>query len=82
MKDIIEQLNLHLVPQQVEAQAILPHNDEERTLLNLLNHDAQHIDELTRASAMEPHVVSATLTMMELKGMVRQIGPMQYVIAR
>lgn len=81
-QDIIEQLNLHLVPEQVEAQAILPHNDEERALLKHLTQEAQHIDELTRASEMEPHVVSATLTMMELKGMVRQIGPMQYVIAR
>jgi len=81
-KDIVEQLNLHLVPEQVEAQAVLPHNDEERILLKHLSHEAQHIDELIRTSEMESHVVSATLTMMELKGMVRQIGPMQYVIAR
>ena len=80
-KDIVEQLDLRMVPEHVEAQAILPNNDEERTLLKHLSQEAQHIDELTRASEMEPHVVSATLTMMELKGMVRQVGPMQYVIA-
>ena len=81
-KDIVEQLDLRMVPEHVEAQAILPTNDEERALLKHLSQEAQHIDELTRASEMEPHVVSATLTMMELKGMVRQVGPMQYVIAR
>ena len=80
-KDIVEQLDLRMVPEHVEAQAILPTNDEERTLLKYLSQEAQHIDELTRASEMEPHVVSATLTMMELKGMIRQVGPMQYVIA-
>jgi DNA processing protein len=82
VKDIIERLNLYMVPQHVEAQAVLPHNDEERALLALLSYEAQHIDELTRASSMQPHEVAATLTMMELKGMVRQIGPMQYVVTR
>ena len=81
-KDIVEQLDLRMVPEQVEAQEVLPHNDEERALLKHLSYEAQHIDELTRASEMEPHVVSATLTMMELKGMVRQVGPMLYVISR
>jgi hypothetical protein len=39
-------LNLFMVPQQVEMQAALPDNAEERTLLSLLSHDPRHIDAL------------------------------------
>ena len=39
INDILEQLNLFMVPEQVEAQAILPENAEERTLLSHLSYD-------------------------------------------
>lgn len=82
VNDILESLNLFMVPQHVEAQAILPDNIEEHTLIKLLSHEPTHIDVLIRDSAMEAPTVSATLTMMELKGMIRAIGGMQYILAR
>lgn len=82
VNDILERLNLFMVPQHMEAQAILPDNDEERVLLKLLSHEPTHIDELTRGSHMDASQVSATLTMMELKGMIRSLGGMQYVLVR
>ncbi len=81
INDILLNLNLYMVPQHAEAQAILPDNEEERALFALLNHEPRHIDELIRASTLPAHVVSATLTTMELKGMVRHSGGMQYVRA-
>jgi DNA processing protein len=80
--DIVDSLNIYMIPQQIEAQAILPDNAEEHALLALLSHEARHIDELTRTSALPANTVAATLTMMELKGMVKQIGSMHYVLAR
>lgn len=82
VNDILGNLNLYMVPQHVEAQAILPDNAEERTLLALLGHDACHIDDLIRESQLSANTVSASLTMMELKGMVKQVGGMQYILAR
>jgi DNA processing protein len=82
VKDILEALNLFLVPQQVEMQTVLPDNDEERTLLKLLSHDPCHVDELIRESGLATNIVTATLMAMELKGMIRQVGGMQYVLAR
>jgi DNA processing protein len=79
---IVEALNLFMIPQHVEMQAVLPDNDEERVLLKLISHEPCHIDELIRESRLATTTVSATLTMMELKGMIRQIGGMQYVLAR
>jgi len=80
--DILEALNLFMVPQQLEMQAVLPDNDEERVLLKLISHEPCHIDELIRESGLPTTTVSSTLTMMELKGMVKQVGGMQYVLAR
>ncbi len=75
-------LNLFMVPQQVEMQAALPDNAEERTLLSLLSHEPCHIDDLIRASELPTETVSATLSVMELKGMVKSAGGMQFVLAR
>ena len=82
VQDILMALNLFMVPQQVEMQTALPDNSEERTLLALLSHDPLHIDEIIRESGLPTTTVSSTLMTMELKGMIRQFGGMQYVLAR
>jgi hypothetical protein len=61
-------LNLFMLPQQVEMQAALPDNSEERTLLALLSYDPLHIDEIIRESGLPTTRVSSTLMMMELTG--------------
>lgn len=82
VKDIIESLNLFMIPRQIEMQSILPDNAEEKKLLDLLSHDPLHIDDLIRESELAANDVIAVLTMMELKGMIRQVGSMQYILAR
>ena len=47
VKDILEDLNLFMIPQQIEMQAILPDNDEENRLLAMLSHEPRHIDDLS-----------------------------------
>ncbi|MGH2495885.1 MAG: DNA-processing protein DprA [Ktedonobacteraceae bacterium] len=82
VRDIIEALNLFMIPHQIEMQAVLPDNAEEKQLLDLLSHDPLHIDDLIRESDLPTHDVIAVLTMMELKGMIKQVGSMQYMLAR
>ncbi len=82
VNDILEALNLFMVPQHVEMQAALPDNAEERTLLALLSHEPCHVDDLIRTSELPTKTVSATLQIMELKGMVKSVGGMQFVLAR
>jgi DNA processing protein len=82
VKDIVEALNLFMIPQQIEMQAILPDNEEEQRLLALLSHEPRHIDDLIRESDLPAMTVSSTLTMMELKGMVKQVSSLQFVLAR
>ncbi len=82
VKDILEELNLTMVAQQVETRAIIPDNEVEASLLKHLTTEPTHIDELGQATGLPASDLASTLTMMELKGMVRQVGAMNYVIAR
>ncbi len=82
VNDILFSLNLFMIPQQIEIQEILPENAEEQTLLALLSHEPVHIDEIIRDAGLPTMTVTSTLMMMELKGMVRQVGGMMYVLAR
>lgn len=80
--DILEELNLRSVVEQRAVQTALPDDPTERTLLSHLSADPTHIDVISRAAALPLPTVSATLALMELKGLVRQVGGMNYVTAR
>jgi DNA processing protein len=84
VNDVLAELNLHLVPQQLELRELLPENETEAALLALLEAggEARHVDELCRLSGLAVATVSGTLVMMELKGMVRLVGPMTYARER
>jgi DNA processing protein len=82
VNDILEELNIHMVQEKVAFQMALPESKEEAALLELLAGQPIHVDELSRQSGLSSQVVSSTLTMMELKGMVQQAGRMHYVMAR
>src|ERR687886_3019368 len=77
-RDILEELKMDMVSEHVEAARSLPADPTERMLLDFLQDSSQHIDDLTNKSGLPASTVSAVLTMMELKGMVRHIGGMQY----
>jgi DNA processing protein len=81
-EDILEQLNLTMVAQQTEAREAIPPDATEARLLELLSAEPVHIDEIQRATHLPIAQVSSTLALMELKGMVRQVGGMNYVVAR
>ena len=80
--DILEELNLAMVAEQQEARQVIPDNETEAILLQHLSSEPIHVDELGRAVGLPISSVTSTLTLMELKGKVRQVGSMQYVVAR
>jgi DNA processing protein len=80
--DILEELNLMTVARQMEMREVLPESATESVLLKQLSAEPSHIDEVCRRSGLPAATVSGTLAMMELKGLVRQVGTMNYVLAR
>jgi len=80
--DILEELNLMTVARQMELREVIPSSDAESLLLKQLTAEPTHIDEVCRSSGLPMSTVSSTLSMMELKGLVKQVGAMNYVLAR
>jgi DNA processing protein len=80
--DILEELNLTAVAHQLELKETLPASETESLLLKHLSAEPTHIDEVCRNSALPAATVSSTLAMMELKGLIKQVGAMNYVLAR
>jgi DNA processing protein len=80
--DILEELNITIVAQQLEMKEVLPSNETESLLLKQLKTEPTHIDEVCRSSGLTAALVSSTLSLMELKGMVKQVGALNYVLAR
>jgi len=81
-QDVLETLNLTMVTEHRAVQMALPADPVEARLFKLLSHEPMHVDEIRTQADMPIETVSATLAMMELKGMVRQVGGMNYVAVR
>jgi DNA processing protein len=77
--DLLAELQPASVPRQLTVQDILPLDATERALIDVLGAEPTHIDEIARAASLPMSAVSAGLAMMELKGLVRQTGGMNYV---
>jgi DNA processing protein len=81
-EDVLQALNLTRVGEQKAARKILPINDVEAQLMKALGNEPLHVDEIRNQTGLPVERVSAALVMMELKGMVRQVGSMQYIAVR
>ena len=82
-KDVLEELNLAGIGEQLPLAALFaPADDTEATLLGHHTYDPVHIDEVGRLSGLPISTVSGTLTIMELKGLVKQVGAMSYIRTR
>jgi len=81
-QEILEVLNLTMVTEHRSARLVLPTDSTEAQLLQILSSEPLHVDDIHAKTDMPIEKVSATLAMMELKGMVRQVGGMHYVAVR
>jgi DNA processing protein len=82
VEDILEELNLTLVVQHQEMQMAVPENEQESKILQCVSTEPTHVDEIGQKTDLPIAEVTSTLAMLELKGMVRQVGGMNYVVAR
>lgn len=82
VEDILEELNLTMISQQNEVAQAVPETPTEQALLACVSHEPLHMDEIVRNSGLSTAVVSSTLCMMELKGLVRRVDNTSYVLAR
>lgn len=81
-RDVLDALDMEQAILQRQTRQVLPANDLEAQLLGLLSNEPLHIDEVSRQSGLPVSQISATLTMLELKGLIKQVGAMRYVAVR
>lgn len=82
MSEILDVLKLDRLPEMRETRRVMPASEYEKKILKVLNQEPSHIDDICQLSGLPINEVSATLTMMELKGMVNSVGGMNYTAAR
>ena len=80
--DILDVLNLKEATEFLQASEIVPDTGEEAKILDHLTREPVHIDELTRLTDLSVQDINATLTLMDMKGKVKHLGSMKYVLAR
>jgi DNA processing protein len=83
-EDILEELNLTMtaVAPQLELREVTVDDPTEASLLKVLTNQPLYIDDVQRASGLPIASVSSALALLELKGLVRQVGPMSFIKAR
>ena len=81
--DVLEALNLTMIGAQLDFGRVAPPaSEEERALMAALSREPRHVDEVVRASGLAAATVSGTLALLELKGLVRNVGAMHYARIR
>jgi DNA processing protein len=79
--DVLEALNLELIARQELAPPKVPEDETERRILEVLSSEPLHVDELQQRCDLPVSQITASLTMLELKGRARQVGGMHYIRA-
>ena len=79
-RDIFDELQLTRTARQLELKDAAAATDTEARVLMHLTREATHIDALCRASGLPTPTVTSTLAMLEIKGLARQVGGMNYIL--
>ena len=80
--DLMQALDITRVGEHKAARRIIPADTTEAKLLSFLGNEPLHVDEIRSQAELPIEKVSAALALMELKGIVRQVGGMNYVAVR
>lgn len=81
-EEVLEGLELTRITENRAARIVLPADSTETALFEALCQEPMHIDEIRARSGLPIDQVNAALAIMELKGLVRQVGGMHYVALR
>lgn len=72
--DIFDELNIEVKSNQQKAKELAPSSEEEKIILQMIGQEGTIVDKIVRESGLNIVVVSTTLTMMEMKGIVENVG--------
>lgn len=79
-QDILDELNLKDIKNFVSNQQVLPATNEEKIILEKLSHEPTHVDQIIKNTQLPASLVSGCLSLMEMKGMVKNLGGQNYIL--
>jgi len=78
--EILESFSLNQIANIIENRKVLPKTPEEQQICAFLSHEPLHINDIVRNSKLDIAKINSILTIMEMKGLVKNVGAMQYVL--
>ncbi|MDO8668913.1 MAG: DNA-processing protein DprA [Candidatus Buchananbacteria bacterium] len=76
--DILQELNIQTVFEKLKSQPQID-NNEEKIVLDLLSKEPMHIDKIKKMSKLNINVLLSTLTIMEIKSLIKDLGGKNYI---
>ncbi len=74
ISDVMDELNMQTMVDSKIVEKVMPDTPEQAKILEILKLEPLHLDELVRTLRIPTSEISARLTIMEMKGMVKNIG--------
>ncbi len=79
-EDIFEDLNIEIKKTEQKAKEILPETEDEKKVLEILKKGEKNINDIVLESELNIIAVNTTLSIMEMKGLVDNIGGGRYML--
>jgi DNA processing protein len=79
-QDIAEAFNIEGLVETIHNREILPSSPTEERILTCLSKEPQHIDVIIKTSGLDSSTISSAMILMEMKGMIRNLGAMNFVL--
>jgi len=79
-QDILEVLELDSLKDFIANREIIPESENEAKIIKILSREPINIEQIIKNSSLDSATTNATLTIMEMKGKVKNLGGMMYIL--
>lgn len=79
-EDILNELDIPDIKLNIENVKIIPENNNEKDILTSITKTPIHINEIIQRSKLDTCTINSTLIIMEMKGMIKNTGNMNYIL--
>lgn len=79
-KDILDEMNMELKVDSQQFEKLMPSDKLEEQIIKVLENEEKHMDDVARELKLDVSEVSAKLSLMQIKGMVKGMGEGIYKI--
>lgn len=79
IKDVMEELRIEQTGMVQQKKAAVRLTNDEEKIQSILSHEKLHIDIIAKLTKLDTTTISSTLTMLEIKGAIKNVGGQNYI---